>query len=1086
MNITSPRISSLIALLIVFIYSGIVYSINDLRFEFELIIILFMSTFVGIAAFNFALRELKETYGVLSAFDLGFKKLFAILIFSLLIIIGYDTLILTMIQFFNSGTVNPETKYILKFMFYIDIFYLFLFPLFQLIILAMPGEQSSIPSEFVIEKFVEKIIKKLKSPIITALLLYGIFFIVPTLFLMKMLDLNWVIAIMLWSLLPSLVSIAALTGSGFGEDLIRLRMVRNPRDLGRLGWPKISIRELKFEIGGVFLILIALQALITSLVFGIRTLLFAMGILTISGEFGFAALLLTLFNKSRGSTKEIKEVWSESGFKVNIYQFFLPIFVFMGVVLSSLLEIFITQDLGYAEDILSDIGLSEHLGLTAIFLMMQNFTLIITALMVLKKTPESAERRLIKEIPHVYLKSDGTPDMDGYLFLYKKLKSDGAIENFLKELTKMFSHDATHGELIKDVLKQTFMRGEHVQIAAAETLYTIIRRMDKPDDDYLELSKLALHSEFSGCRIYGVRCVGKLLFIYEGLEKEELIKILAKIISEGGDVEAWDSGLALQRLIINQPQYRTFVLSFMIRILLETDNEASVNSITRFFNRITRESEDIGHMLIATLGAYISQVNKDQFKNVIRGVRSILRSNPSLGSDLIDQVVIGINNSNIEYRINSYQLLENLAEFNINLDEEILHYTLTGTKDKSEQIQEISYKTLVKIIRMAPDKIDYIFTVIREQFDTLNLAPIISTLEVLREIALNAPYLSTDIFNLITKNISSNIDAVKTDKIEILGILSEENPDLIDQIYEIIEKFTDDPSEMTRQAAITTLGIIAQNSQKYARVIYRKLKVARHDESYMVQIAAIEALGHVAALNIEFSEEIFESLKPLLSDDSWQVRLAAFNGLFASFKNRKDLLEEMISYINKILFDNVAVVREAGLEAVAFILDTSRSAADVICKNIQKNINSANNTVKATLYETLELIAERRVSLLVTIITIMYNAFEIEDSHTRSKALNTLKAVMNKLSKSRKAPPGIHKPLNKLVTFLLKAANNSNAGIRHTAYSAITIICVAVPSYKIANRGRKALETAQKNEKDVQLLDLLDKSIKRTKMPLEL
>lgn len=1084
MKITSPRISSLIAIIILIFYVILSYYNIPLPFEFQLVIILLISTFIGIAAFNFAGNELKSTAGVFSVFELGFKKLLGIILFSLFIVAGYDTFLFIVLNLFGAGAVNTQVQTVPLYLMMVLIGFLYLFPFFQGLFLTQPGEQSSIPSEFIIERILEFFVGIFKSPLITSILAYFVAFVFPVYVLFSLFNLDILIAILLWALIPPLVSISALAGAGFGEDLIRLRMIRRPfRDLKKLGTPKISLRKMRFETGGLLLVLIAIQALITTAYFGVRGLLMGFGLIEASGTIGLAALFLTLFNKARGSTKEIKEVWTESGFKVSIFQLFLPVFVFLGIILSAALEVFIGQTNSVA--VLDKIGLSDHRQLIAALLAVQNFVLIITAIIILKITPGAAERRLIKEIPKFYTLEDGTPDIDGYLFIYHKLRSDKSIENYLQELAKIMQKDPRQADSLKGIIKESLEKGsESVQVAAAQVLYIIIMKLDKLDRDYLELTKLAFDSPYNGAKIYAVRCLSNLIKFYSDVEKENLIELLAYKISDPDSVVAWDSSLALQRLIIKEAAYRSFVLSFLIRIIQTTENQSSLDAINRFFNRVARESSDVGHMAIATLGIQVSSVKPEKINNIIKGIRAIIRGDPGLSTDLLDQVALGVQSPDKELRKNSFLILMNIAEFSEGIDEEVLELIIQGIDDEAEDIQKVAFEALRNEIESNPENIDYVFTILSEKFEHLRGIALLGALNVIQSIVRLSEY-EREVFNLIRPAADSSTDIVRVKLFKIFSDIASLQPTLTEQIYQIVKLNMSHTSAEVREIAVSTLGKCVDANPSLSKAVYRRVKNAKNDESFKVQLAAIEALGHIASVDKQNTSEIFASLKPLLKDRDWQVRLAAFNGLFTASKGRKELQNEVRDDAILILTDSTGVIRDAGVDALQWMINKSRDTADYILPKLGKFVNRVESPIQASIYDVLTIIAKKRILLLPTIFTYINEGFSNELINTRQSALRTLETGMSKLSKSREPTKDVHNALNKLYNKLLQAANNSYIGIRKTAYDGITIICVAVPSFKIAKRGRTAIDKAINLEKDVGLLDVLEKARISSKPPLD-
>ena len=79
-SISSPRVSSFIAIVLLTIYLLIVTSDvgEELGPNVELVFLLVVGTFIAMAAFNFAANEIKQTEGATSLFDISKRKLLSI------------------------------------------------------------------------------------------------------------------------------------------------------------------------------------------------------------------------------------------------------------------------------------------------------------------------------------------------------------------------------------------------------------------------------------------------------------------------------------------------------------------------------------------------------------------------------------------------------------------------------------------------------------------------------------------------------------------------------------------------------------------------------------------------------------------------------------------------------------------------------------------------------------------------------------------------------------------------------------------------------------------------------------------------
>ncbi|MHA2028789.1 MAG: hypothetical protein ACW99Q_05315 [Candidatus Kariarchaeaceae archaeon] len=1067
-SITSTRGSSITAIILLSIYLVLVNSLNK-RFnsDIKLFFLLTISTFIAIAAFNFAASEIKLTEGVNSILELPKTKLLGILLFTTFMTIGYNALVVIF--------TDRESSDFALISLIIMVTFLLAYPFFQYIFLAKPGEGSSLPAEFPFEKMLEYFRSVVKSPLIAAVIAYILTYFIPFVLIFNLVNQDFRLAVFLVAIILPLISLGALAGAGIGEDLIRIRLIRNPfKDLKKLGMPKVNVRELKFEIGGFLLLVIAIQAIITTIIFGI------FNILNRGEELGGLLLYLTLFNKGRGSTKEMKEVWSEGGFKVDTFQIFLPIFVFFGVIFSSALEVLVSTSGG----LLSNTGLEDDKLwlLTVSILTIQNLVLLFTAFLIYKRPPGAAERRLIKEVPKFY-----GEDASGYLYIYSKLTSDRSIENLLLEINKIISKDVSSANNFKSIIVESFASGSpKVQIAASQITVTITKRMKKYDPEYHELVNLAFNSEVIGARIYAVRAMRNILRFLEGQQKEEAIIAFSERIKDPDPVISWDTSLALQKLIFREPEYRMFVLAYIIRIFLSTTHEGSKNAITRFLNRVAEQSDGIGSMAMSILGNQLSQGKTENMDNLVQGIRALLRANAHLSEDLLDVIALGIEDPDPNVRKDYFMVLTNLAEYGAGRDSDVLNFIMSGVTDDSSEIQVIAYEALAKDVVNHPELIDEIFTFLNDQFHAIPDKAKIGALDVLEAVAKQDSSRHQSIFNLLEIYANSEDPSVRAEVLKVFSILPLETPSLSEETYYLSEANILHTDEMVRVNAIQAVGVGVSTNPGLARAVHRRIANARNDPSLRVQLAAIEALGHVAAANRQLSEGIFGELKPLLNDDDWQVRLSTLSGLFIASKKRKDLNDELVSVTITALTDDDRTVRSEAIDILNYLLTKYRPSAEMFVKAMKKELRNKGvpAEIRATYFQALQQIVATRRLLLNDILQLLQSDFENEDSRVRIAVSDAIKASLVQLKATRDPSSAIQKTLDKMMANILKGANHSHPAIRRDAYQNIADICAALTYFKVAKRGRNAITTAQKHEKDVGLLEFLETCRIRAKPPL--
>ncbi|MDH5647493.1 MAG: hypothetical protein OEZ01_15895, partial [Candidatus Heimdallarchaeota archaeon] len=789
---------------------------------------------------NFAGDELKDTEGVLSIFDLDSSKLFGIVFFAAFIAIGYDAFVMMLIQIgggkvFESDPLLSQLPYIL---FVIIIGFLVIFPFIQFLYLSRPGEDSSIPVDTYLERLLEKVSSIVKSPLIATILVYFFTYMLPIYIIYQYLpDFKLITAILLWATILPLISLGALAGTGFGEDLNRLRMVRSPfRDLFKLGLPKISIRQLKVDIGGLFLVIIAIQALITTTYFGINGIFIWLDISvgpfnnqSTQNSAGFLInlilLLITLFNKGRGSVKELKQVWTESGFKVNALQIFLPVFVFLGVLLTSGLELFIQRSGSGNYGVLAEFDLQSHYRITSFFLVIQNFVLVLVAIRIFRNPPGSVERRLVKEIPNFYKN-----DVNGYLYMFNKFKSPRSLENLIIESTKLIDDNPKNIELLKGIINKSLVHDSpRVQRAAAEFVTAYIDTMVDVDMDMIHLNTLILNSTYTPVKIFGIRNLKRIIQFLDEISKENAIQNLIDNLGHEDDVVSWDAGLTLQRVVFEDPKYRNFVLALVIKTLATTNNQSTIDSIKRFLHKISETSNEVGQMAVSTLGTQLASGISKNEANLLEGIKSVLRGNSSLGFDLIDQVSLGTNDPDESVRKRSYQVLVNLAQYSERLEEEILSLVLKGISDDSIEIQTLAYSALKNEVQRSALMSEQVFQIINGKFTFLRGDPLFGALDVASSLIILDVGLERNILKMISGAINSSTPLIRARVLELCSQIAEKIPELSDDIYLLAESNLGHADELVRERAVNTVGMCVVGNSELAKPVYRKINALSQD-----------------------------------------------------------------------------------------------------------------------------------------------------------------------------------------------------------------------------------------------------------------
>jgi hypothetical protein len=174
------------------------------------------------------------------------------------------------------------------------------------------------------------------------------------------------------------------------------------------------------------------------------------------------------------------------------------------------------------------------------------------------------------------------------------------------------------------------------------------------------------------------------------------------------------------------------------------------------------------------------------------------------------------------------------------------------------------------------------------------------------------------------------------------------------------------------------------------------------------------------------------------------------------------------------------------MDILKYQLENNRSSAEVFVKGLKKELKKRTipGEVRAAYYQALAEIVTLRRLLIADVLDLLKSDYDHEENVVRLALSDALKASVQKLKTTREPLPEIKKSLNKIMASIQKAANHSHPGIRRDAYLNMTEICAALTYYKVAKRGRNAITTAKRHEKDVGLLEFLETCRIRAKPPL--
>ncbi|RMG36034.1 MAG: hypothetical protein D6732_08830 [Methanobacteriota archaeon] len=1051
---------------------------------------------ITLGSYSFAADEVKNTAGVTDVGDLPFSRLIALYLFSLLVALGFVTLFVVSIEILN----DAESTLLSRFLILITVAFLLIFPFFEFYSLSEMGEESAIPAEFIIEELMEDLAQKLKSRILATLVAYLGLYILPIFLLIQFLHTSFITAILLWALVLPMANLGALAGSGLGEDLLTLKLVRKGRfwkDFFRLGWPKLKFRDPdgsfrlipEVELGRALLVLFAIQALLTTLFFVIENVL---DIVTISqkgtavASFSVGAIFtLSILNKGRGALKEMLAVWNESGFKISTLSLFLPVFVLMGVVLASILEVYASLSPEIQNiNVLGAFGVNRHPRLVLLFLILQNFILLVSSTIVILNPPGSVERRLVWQIPEYY------EDISGWVEFYHKIHSEKALVALLDLAREQVSEDNESHNLFKEILHETLNSPkEPVRVAASKALLSIIVNLDQPDEDYYMMLLNALEDESVGVKIFATRA---LKYYAKLFSDDRIMEMLLLIISKLYDPDvsvSWEANRTLQVLIDDVPSLRGAIIALVIRTVTRRTGGIQ-EQVLNFIHQISRKSHEIGSLLISSLITQLHQedTTQEQDEQIIEALRQILRARPSLTEELLGLVVNELENPDLTTRRNSAKILSNMASFQSNTIETITQHLLSIFSSEDKDIRLYALKGLRFSIRNDTVESDQIFNLIKSSFDELMQSrdQLIATVELIAEIVKKEDRFDMECFNLLSLVLKKNKDVeVILHIIRALTYLADNQNVLAEDLFFIAENLVENQNEQVKSATLDLLFQLTSMHSEMARPIYRLVSDILNSSSGEILEKCLKILGEIGIRNNTLAQEILDLLNPYTNSQDWNVRNSAYHASFRIGLHSHAFQNELIRRMTMALKDADGRVSETALDAVELLLERKKDLAKEflgVSKKLVKSKNIRNRQTGALLLGNL---VERDLTLVDEALILLPNLVTDEEMATRNVAKQVLKQTMERVSKMKSIPGNIEKGLNKMVTVALKGANHSSASIRRDAYETMTLIAEAIPRHRIADRVRKAIERSQKRqEKDPALLEFLEECRIRAKPPV--
>ena len=1069
-----PRFTSLVSFLTIigFYYMVLIRGMRSLLVGDPLTIFtLTLWTLIFISSWGFSARDVKTTAGVQSVSKLKFKMQFALFVFNTFVGIAFVALVIIGTETVMGVSPSVISENLLR----LIIAFLLIHPLIEFKILAEPGEDSSLPAEYYIEIFLESISRKLHSTTLASILAYLAFYIIPIALLSLALSVNLVTGAILWALMFPMINLGALAGTGLGEDLMRIRMIRKGRffsDFNALGWPRISFRDKEtgdfryipqIQVGGIFLVLLAVQAVITTAVFTLSNILktFQEVDEKVPTLFVILTVALVLINKGRGALKELLGVWKEGGFKINVLPLFLAVFVLLGVVLSSVLEVFIGLDQGrQSETVLGALGMGEHRTILALFLALQNIALIISALWIFFKPPMSAESRLVREVPDFY------KDKEGWVYFYENLKSNRAIEEMLKQTTKAVAKDLNKLPLLLEMIEDGLdSKDKGISVTASKAMYLIVKNVKELDQAIYPTLKKAMLSGFTGAQIYAMRAVQ---FYVDGLTNEELLDIiddLMEFFSEEDVSVRWEASKTLRKILKTNQEMSGYILSKLVQSLA-SKSDTDQDSIIQFLNKASKDNEQLGKMAISTLTTQLSNMDQKDDNALILAIRQVVRARPELGRELDTVLRSELNSISEQHRVSAVKILSTLLEYKYGNVDAIAILIIGSVHDESLDVKREVVESLTKSIYNIPEKIDLVLDEMSLVYGEADEIVQLKSYALFEKIAEIKPETATRIYELVSAEKTMSVHFIS-----LLGRIASGSEKYRDRIIDILEEELSYDNARIQREVLDALTYFVKNVTDYAGRIYDMVRFNLDKLSDHSKYNVLSLLSTITISKKDKVAEIFEIAKKEIKHSDWQVRSVAFNTMIRCLRIDRSLSKELTPTLKIALQDIEPNVR---LEVVNYVSELLTQRSDItedileIAKGLLRSKNHELHSTALLLFNT---IVEEKPRYSDEVLRQIQNSYEERDTYARIAILEVLRNSLEKASRYNIK----EKVISVNITSAMQAANNSNIGIRRSAYDAITIVAETLPASKHAVRCRKAIDKALNGqEKDPSLLEFLD------------
>ncbi len=1046
------------------------------------------------SSFKFASREVIIASGVSKVQDLSGVKIFSLYLFSLFSGVGFVAFFVVIIDsLLNRGATQTSQTLL-----FLIIGYLLVFPLFEFYALSNEEDEANLPAEIILEQFISKTARILHSRTLAVVFTYTITYIIPIILLINFLNTTLITAFVLWALILPLVNIGALAGSGLGEDLLKLKLLRNGkkwRDFKSLGFPKISFKtkDNKFslipsiEIGEVFIVLFAIQAVITTSYFTITSIQQVLVLLLGFTLLNFATIgvvfILSLLNKGRGAMNEMLAVWNETGFKVTLKPLFLPIFVLLGVILASILEVYVTLSPTLQQSsVLGSFGINRHPKMVLIFLIIQNAILILSILVIWTAPPGAMERRLVTKLPVVYKK-----DSNGWIDFYNKIESSTAQILFIRAYYRYFLNepDSSNGfvTIIERGIEST---DKTLSLEAAKTLHSLLKSKNHKYIFYQDLVLKALENPKSGVRFYSIKILRE--EINRGgseTNKEQIIQLLLSKFFDTDSSVNWEATQALRSLLISHPEYSAYVMSFIIRAVLSRNIE-NKERIYQFFNFTSLDDENTAQLTLSTLTTSLhdEELNERQLEDISESIRQIIRAKPHLSEYLLNTIETEIDRPELKFQLQAirvYGIIGKNSKYQIDRIQKTL---LTKITNENIEVKTESLIALTKTLSINRAIIPQLVQLTLRSKEISNEQYLIAMLNLFSEILNTNSEYTQDLFEFINSELEITSSLDNQTLRNILIQMAKIDPSVAQNIFFISDELV--KSENTEKIIIGLefFRAVVQGNSDLSLATYKKIQRLRNSQDQIIQQRVVNCLTTIAESNNNLAKEIVPILIPLLNDNDWAVRTETYTAVLNYYVSNsfefKDIKKPLINALSDVDYH----VREVGLEFIGTLIDSSYDTANIL--NIAKKQNKSNSRdIKETGLEILEIAIERDPKVGIEAIDQIFDSLYSEETNLRQISKRILQKIVEYLSSRHHLPGDTPKKLDKLVSTLMRGANNNFVSVRLDSYDSLAIIAENLPKSKVSERIRKTLNTAyQKKEREPSLKEYLKDCILRAKPPV--